>query len=358
MIIKYPDRIYHEFGLNSALYKRIIQRVKQNNPKVLIETIDTRKKVPFTIEGKLPNNRRNVEFWEKCKSSIILRDKQQRKEHGNMRFIHDFVAIDNIPGGREYIISMENGCPYNCRFCYLQGTLEETPVPTIFTNFQDAGVLLREIKIALLARYIFTHANLSNQFANRTDQDTIHRLIGLLNESIDQVKPNQSIEDIFKKYKKNIIANLKSTRIDKLKPFSGKLSSLKFPTSAMKYLFNCGELSDGLANDYLTDNSAFLLNLFSDPGIVDAGGYLVIRTKSDNISNLKSAKNTKNVVVSFSIGPPAYVEGCATLDERLEAARELLDSEYHVSLTLDPIIKHQNTEKVYKKILDDIKSKL
>ena len=349
--------------LQSDLFKRVLDRAKLHDPNLIVQEMDGIHDYPFSVNNKLPPLAREKEFWKKCKQSILLRDKQVNKKYGGLRFVHVFVAVNATVETHQFVIGGENECPFDCHFCYLQGTFEDSPVPTIFTNLQDEGLLHREIKLGLLGMQMYMQLIGSSDNVGRTGQHTIHSLIGVLNRSIGTVDIDQTIEDVFKSNKSAIDKSFKRSPLEKLKPFHKYLDNFDLKNPKHKFHFNCGELNDGLAYDHLTGNSKFYSELFANESIKNDGGFLLIRTKSDNIANLKKAQHNGNTVVSFSMTAPAFVEGNgpATVEERIKAARELQDLGYKIRPTFDPIILHGDTTrtvKVYSEILDMIRDNL
>ena len=349
--------------LKSNLFKRVLDRAKLHDPNLIVQEMDGIHDYPFTVDNTLPPAAREKEFWKKCKQSILLRDKGIDQKNGGLRFVHVFVAVNATVETHQFVIGGENECPFDCQFCYLQGTFEHSPVPTVFTNLQDDGLLLREIKISLLAMQMYSQVMGPSDNVGRGGQDTIHGIIGALNRSVKAVDKNDTIENIFNANKDSISQSLKRSRIIELKPFYNYLDNFDFKNMKRRFHYNCGELGDGLANDHLTDNSKFLSELFANESIKNDGGYLLIRTKSNNIANLKDAQHNGNTTVSFSMTAKAFVEGKgpATTEERIKAARELQDLGYRIRPTFDPVIMHGDpakTVKIYSEILDMIRDNL
>lgn len=354
MKLPYPAVVGRMPGLNSLLYHRVIDRIKTHDPDTSIKLINNIHEIPFTMPKNLPAGDRDRVFWEKVKHTLVLREKVSNSQYGDMRFLHVFVAIEGVVEGYQFVIGGENECPFMCHMCYLQGTFKSSPVPTVFTNFQDDGLLLREIKLALLAMHMHVHTDGKSDYLGREKQDTVHRIMGLLNKAIGSVDESQSIHRIFISHKKAIKKQFSGSSINKLQSVKDNLDKFDFKNVTDRFQFNSGEISDGLANDHLTDNSHFLVQMFANPIMKKDGGYLLIRTKSDNVDNLIRVDSGYNTVVSFSIVAPAYIDRTANNVEKLEAAYKLQKADYKISLNIDPIILHGDTVKVYSKILDKI----
>ncbi|NQT97136.1 MAG: hypothetical protein HQ562_05280, partial [Candidatus Marinimicrobia bacterium] len=354
----YPDIVGQIPKLNSQLYHRVIDRIKAHDPNTPIKLIKSIHEIPFSMPKNIPATDRDKVFWEKVKHSLTLREKEQNHCYGDMRFVHVFVAVEGVVESYQFVIGGENECPFMCNMCYLQGTFKSSPVPTIFTNFHDDGLLIREIKLALLAMHMHVQAEGKGDYIGRKNQDTVHRIMGLLNEAIGSVNDTQSIHDIFTANKKAIDDQLTSSPIDKLQPIRDNIDKFNFQSLTDQFQFNCSELNDGLANDHLTDNSKFLMDIFENPVMVKDGGWLQIRTKSDNFDNLLQARSNSNLKVSLSILAPAFIERTANIDEKLEGAVKLQKLGYKLSINVDPIFLHGDTVKVYSKILDKIASNI
>jgi len=119
-----------------------------------------------------------------------------------------------------------------------------------------------------------------------------------------------------------------------------------------------GELSDSLALDGLTHLSREWIPFFA--GLPNA--FLELKTKSDAVENLLDLPHGGHTVVSWSLSPQEIIRReelkCATLSERLRAARRVQDAGYPVGLHLDPLIYFAEWEEAYRDLIEAIASHL
>lgn len=115
-----------------------------------------------------------------------------------------------------------------------------------------------------------------------------------------------------------------------------------------------GELSDSLALDDLTENSLELVPFFSRC----SNAYLELKTKSDRVGNLLQITHGGRTVVSWSMSPERVVEKeehkCATLQERVAAARRVQEVGYPVGIHLDPMIYFEGWEQAYDHLIETL----
>ncbi len=352
---EYPGIIGIPPGLNSKLANKIRQRAKMGNPNIIEKAYVVGGPTILNIPSNIPKSDLEIVKWKNAKKALILREKQMRPEAGGLRFLHVFVAVGDVVEEYQFTLSMENECPYLCQFCYIQGSLAEKPIPTIFTNVQDEGLLLREVKIALLAMHMHTQTH-GFKYNIGWDQRTwVHRLIGTLNNVIPTEVADVPIQQIFEDNKEIIKKALTDSKWELLKPILEKFDTLNFQHTTNQFKFNCGEINDALVYDHLTDNSKFLIKLFSSDAMKNDGAVLLFRTKSANFDNLKKLTPGENIRISVTILPAMFVKGPPGYVVRLQEANELLKLGYQISLNMDPIILTTDTVKTYKKIIDDIK---
>jgi len=350
----YPEILGIEKGLNSKLAKRVVDGIKAGNPKVEIVG-DYKKGVTKLVKlPATPNESVEKELWTANKRSMVIRNKQKDHTRTNLRFLHVFLSVEKAREGYQFAFSAENECPYFCTFCYLQSTLKESPIPTIYANFQDEGVLVREIKIGLLGMHMYTQVHGVKENIGRDGQARVHQIVKILEKSIPEAKLNQPLNEIFGKYKSEILINLKSSGLDLLTPIIDHFDKFNFTDITRTFHFNHGDLNDGLANDHLTENASFLVGIFSNEVMKKDGGQLLIRTKSVNIENLKKVKPNDNVVYYTTVGTSTFTKGVPHFKDRIKAASELQKLGYRTRISLDPIIQYPDTVKQYIPILDEI----
>ncbi|MCS7180683.1 MAG: hypothetical protein NZ891_04960, partial [bacterium] len=130
------------------------------------------------------------------------------------------------------------------------------------------------------------------------------------------------------------------------------LTNLEYLLEKQKFLrCGTGEFTDSLALDNLTEYSKFLVPFFAKKNV-----FFELKTKSKNIENLIGLEHNGRVVVSWSLTPEKIIEeeekGCASLLERILAAKECKRYGYKVGFHFDPIIFYENWEEDYKKLLN------
>jgi DNA repair photolyase len=98
-----------------------------------------------------------------------------------------------------------------------------------------------------------------------------------------------------------------------------------------------GEYLDSFQLDDVTRANDALADVFQN----FPDSTLELRTKIDNVSHLPAGP-PGNILVSWSINPPAVIErvepGTAALERRLELATALIEKGYRVAFRIDPII--------------------
>jgi DNA repair photolyase len=351
----FPEIIGVESKQSTALSKRVVAQAKIGNPDVTIKQYEVGDSI-LEVPSGLPDGTKAKFIWKQAKRALILREKQERHESGGLRFLHVFVSVGDVVEEYQFTLSIENECPYMCEFCYIQGSLAEKPIPTIFTNVQDEGVLLREVKLALLAMHMHTQTHGLKYNIGWDQQKWVHWLIGVLNKSIPENISDVPIQQLFDANKDEIKKCLSRSNNPRLKDIETNFGKFDFNDSNEKFKFNCGEINDALVYDHLTDNSKFLIDLFSSESMINDGAVLLFRTKSSNFDNLKKLTPGDNIRVSVTILPAIFVKGPPGHVERLKEANELLNLGYQISLNIDPMILTADTVKSYKKIIDDIKT--
>ncbi len=113
-----------------------------------------------------------------------------------------------------------------------------------------------------------------------------------------------------------------------------------------------GELADSLAFDRLTAISRDLVDFFARQNNL----VLELKTKTDEIENLLTADPRGQVIVSWTLSPPAVFASSehrtAPPAARIEAARRVADAGYGVAFHLDPVIAYPAAERDYLELLD------
>jgi len=353
----FPEILGIESGQNSELATRIVDRVKAGNPQVIIKPYVPKGSTILNLPPTIPVGSRAKVNWQHAKKALIIREKCKNEEHGNLRFLHVFVSVGDVVEEYQFTLSIENECPYSCSFCYLQGPLGKTPIPTIFTNLQDSGVLLREVKIALLAMHMHTQTHGVLYNIGWDQKDWVHDLIMVLNTIIPERVDDIPIQQLFNENKDKIKKGISHSSLETLKPITDNFDNFGFSSLSDTFIFNCGEVNDALAYDHLTDNSKFLIKLFSTSTMKNDGAVLLFRTQSTNFDNLKKLNPGANVTFSATVLPySTFAQGPPDLVHRLKGVEALLALGYQISLNIDPIILVTNTINTYKKVIDNIKT--
>ena len=118
-----------------------------------------------------------------------------------------------------------------------------------------------------------------------------------------------------------------------------------------KVCFNFGEMLDSLALDHITNLTSLLVPLFKNLN----NAYLMMLTKSCNTDNLLKIKPNPQVVVSWSLNPQTIIDkfeiGTASLDERINAAKQCQKYGYRIRFRIDPGIIYDNWKTDYESVL-------
>lgn len=124
------------------------------------------------------------------------------------------------------------------------------------------------------------------------------------------------------------------------------------------YRVGTGEIIDSLSMDELTLYSRELIPLFKD----FPHWTLEFKTKSDRVDQFldlgDSGGGTENIHISWSINPPFVIEseehGTARFEQRLAAAKKVLNAGFKIAFHIDPIIYHQGWQENYSFLVDQI----
>lgn len=115
-----------------------------------------------------------------------------------------------------------------------------------------------------------------------------------------------------------------------------------------------GELIDSLSLDHLTEWSLALVPFFAGK----SNAILEFKTKSDNVGNLSQVDPKGRVIVSWSFNSEKIQREeelkCATLGERLAAARRCASWGYRLGFHFDPMIFYEGWEAGYRRSVEMI----
>jgi spore photoproduct lyase len=115
-----------------------------------------------------------------------------------------------------------------------------------------------------------------------------------------------------------------------------------------------GEVIDSLSLDEVTLYSRQLIAFFKNyPNWI-----LEFKTKSNKVDQFLDIPGAKNIVVSWSINPPAIIDaeehGTARFHERIEAAKKCRDKGYRIAFHIDPMIWHPEWKKNYSYLAEEL----
>ena len=118
-----------------------------------------------------------------------------------------------------------------------------------------------------------------------------------------------------------------------------------------------GEFCDSLALDNITNYASQLIKFFSKKNI-----FFEFKTKSNRIENVINTSSSPNIVISWSLNPQEIVEneekGTVSLEERIESASTVKNKGFSLAFHFDPIIHYEGWEKAYRKVIDNLYSKI
>ncbi len=115
-----------------------------------------------------------------------------------------------------------------------------------------------------------------------------------------------------------------------------------------------GELADSLALDHITCYSRRIVPFFASL----INGILELKTKSDQIDNLKDLDHGGHTVVSWTMNSKRICRNeeskAATFEERLAAARQCGEWGYKLGFHFDPLIYYEEWELEYREAVKKI----
>ncbi len=115
-----------------------------------------------------------------------------------------------------------------------------------------------------------------------------------------------------------------------------------------------GEFTDSMALEPITEFSKRLIPFVKNYNNV----YLELKTKSTFIENVFNYKPDGHIFMAWSLNPPELIEKeeiwSASLDERLDSAKQCQDAGFPICFHFDPIIKFVGWQSAYKKTIEKI----
>ena len=115
-----------------------------------------------------------------------------------------------------------------------------------------------------------------------------------------------------------------------------------------------GELGDSLVLDHITENSKDLVSYFRKK----PHALFELKTKTLNIKNILNAEPAPNIVISWSLNSSRIAEseegGAPSVEERIQAARQVSDKGFRVGFHFDPLIRYSGYEQDYKRVIENL----
>lgn len=112
-----------------------------------------------------------------------------------------------------------------------------------------------------------------------------------------------------------------------------------------------GELGDSLALDHITESSKDLISYFREKKNV----CFELKTKTTNIDNILKTSPAENIVISWSLNSYTIAQeeekDAPTVDERIDAARQVLKKGFRLGFHFDPIIRFPGWEEDYGEVI-------
>lgn len=127
---------------------------------------------------------------------------------------------------------------------------------------------------------------------------------------------------------------------------------LQYPDQTFR--IGTGELADSLALDAITAYSRRIVPFFASL----PNGILELKTKSDQIANLKDLNHAGHTVISWSLNSRRICSSeehkAATIDERLAAAVQCQSWGYKLGFHFDPIVYYPGWENDYREVVKEL----
>lgn len=115
-----------------------------------------------------------------------------------------------------------------------------------------------------------------------------------------------------------------------------------------------GEFTDSLLFEEIVNLTQYLI-----PRLVEYDNIMLeLKTKTNNIQNLRDIDHKGQVMVSWSLNTPKIIaeeeSNTVSLSERLKAAAQCQEWGYKLGFHFDPLIYYQNWEEDYLRVVDEI----
>ncbi len=122
--------------------------------------------------------------------------------------------------------------------------------------------------------------------------------------------------------------------------------------------FESGSITDPVALEHLTGNLKECIEFFAK----SEKGRLRVVTKYDNVDSFLNIKHNNHTKFRFSINTRYIINkfehSTSSFEERIEAARKIVNAGYPIGFIIAPIMVYENWEIEYKELLDNLKSQL
>lgn len=115
-----------------------------------------------------------------------------------------------------------------------------------------------------------------------------------------------------------------------------------------------GQLADSLSLDHLTAHTKSLVPFFAK----QTNAVLELKTKSINVDRLQKLDPKGRTIVSWSMNTHRIQREeehkCSSIQERIEAARCVIEWGYRVGFHFDPLIDYEGCLEEYEQVIDEI----
>lgn len=137
-----------------------------------------------------------------------------------------------------------------------------------------------------------------------------------------------------------------------------RLDSFLRAHPAERFRVGTGQLADSLSLDPLTRHSEVLVPFFARR----ENALLELKTKSVYIANLKGLEPQGKTVVSWSLNAKRIQweeeHRCASIEERIRAAKQCSDWGYRIGFHFDPLIHYEGALEEYGEVIEEALSEI
>lgn len=115
-----------------------------------------------------------------------------------------------------------------------------------------------------------------------------------------------------------------------------------------------GEFTDSLALEHLTGFNSLIISFIRQWGNV----FFEVKTKTASIGSLEEFKNDRHIICSWSVSPQRIIDHeekyTASLEERLQSARQCQEWGFGLGFHFDPIIYYDGWEEDYYELIQEL----